>query len=108
MGRRVRCPCASLWRRPMTAPRVSTRPLRPVLGPRSDGSADHSRRPHSCSILGIDLVVGGHVAAYVAFLRGINLGNRRVKMADLARLFEEMEFGAVSTFIASGNVLFEN
>jgi uncharacterized protein (DUF1697 family) len=48
------------------------------------------------------------VAAYVAFLRGINLGNRRVKMADLARLFEEMEFGAVSTFIASGNVLFES
>ena len=48
------------------------------------------------------------MAAYVAFLRGINLGNRRVKMADLARLFEEMRFGAVSTFIASGNVLFES
>jgi uncharacterized protein (DUF1697 family) len=48
------------------------------------------------------------VAAYVAFLRGINLGNRRVKMAELARLFEEMNFGAVSTFIASGNVLFES
>ena len=43
---------------------------------------------------------------YVAFLRGINLGKRRIKMDDLRRLFEELNFGNVSTFIASGNVLF--
>jgi uncharacterized protein (DUF1697 family) len=48
------------------------------------------------------------MTAYVALLRGINLGNRRVKMAALAATFEEMGFGAVSTFIASGNVLFES
>jgi uncharacterized protein (DUF1697 family) len=48
------------------------------------------------------------MTAYVALLRGINLGNRRVKMATLAATFEEMGFGAVSTFIASGNVLFES
>jgi uncharacterized protein (DUF1697 family) len=48
------------------------------------------------------------MTTYVALLRGINLGNRHVKMATLAATFEEMGFGAVSTFIASGNVLFES
>jgi uncharacterized protein (DUF1697 family) len=48
------------------------------------------------------------VPQYVAFLRGINLGYRRVKMDRLAALFEAMGFRAVATFIASGNVLFES
>ena len=43
---------------------------------------------------------------YVAFLRGINLGNRRLTMSRLASLFEELKFGDVATFIASGNVVF--
>jgi uncharacterized protein (DUF1697 family) len=43
---------------------------------------------------------------YVAFLRGINLGKRRPPMARLRSLFEELGFGAVETFIASGNVIF--
>ena len=43
---------------------------------------------------------------YVALLRGINLGNRRLKMDRLRELFEELGFSSVSTFIASGNVLF--
>lgn len=43
---------------------------------------------------------------YIAFLRGMNLGNRRIKMDDLRRIFEEMKMGEVSTFIASGNVVF--
>ena len=45
---------------------------------------------------------------YVAFLRGINLGKRRIKMNELRALFEEMKFGGVKTFIASGNVIFES
>ena len=45
---------------------------------------------------------------YVALLRGINLGNRRMKMEQLKALFEEMKFSNVATFIASGNVLFES
>jgi len=45
---------------------------------------------------------------YIAFLRGINLGNRRLKMEQLKSLFEEMKFANVATFIASGNVLFES
>jgi uncharacterized protein (DUF1697 family) len=43
---------------------------------------------------------------YVALLRGINLGRRRVQMTRLRALFEELGFGAVETFIASGNVIF--
>jgi uncharacterized protein (DUF1697 family) len=43
----------------------------------------------------------------VAFLRGINVGGHRVKMDELRRLFEQMGFANVSTFIASGNVIFE-
>ena len=45
---------------------------------------------------------------YVALLRGINVGGRTlVKMADLKACFEKLGFAGVSTYIASGNVLFE-
>ena len=44
---------------------------------------------------------------YVAFLRAINVGGRRLKMDDLRGLFVEMGFGGVETFIASGNVIFD-
>lgn len=43
---------------------------------------------------------------YIAFLRAINVGKRRVKMNKLGALFGEMGLGDVSTFIASGNVIF--
>lgn len=43
---------------------------------------------------------------YVAFLRGINLGGRRIKNEDLRRHFEEIGFEEVATFRASGNVVF--
>jgi len=42
-----------------------------------------------------------------AFLGGINLGNRRVKMDELRRLFEALGLERVETFIASGNVVFD-
>jgi uncharacterized protein (DUF1697 family) len=45
---------------------------------------------------------------YFAFLRGINLGNRRLKMDRLKSLFEMLGYANVSTFIASGNVIFES
>jgi uncharacterized protein (DUF1697 family) len=45
---------------------------------------------------------------YVALLRGINVGgNNLIKMSDLKACFESAGFQDVSTFIASGNVLFE-
>lgn len=43
---------------------------------------------------------------YVALLRAINVGGHVVKMEKLRSLFEALEFTDVSTFIASGNVLF--
>lgn len=43
---------------------------------------------------------------YIAFLRGMNLGNRRLKMDVLRGLFEKLKFTGVETFIASGNVIF--
>ena len=46
---------------------------------------------------------------YVALLRGINVGGKTlIKMADLRACAEELGLGAVSTFIASGNLLFES
>ncbi len=45
---------------------------------------------------------------YVAFLRGINVGGKSmVKMADLKKLFESLEFTNVKTLLNSGNVIFE-
>ena len=44
----------------------------------------------------------------VAFLRGMNLGGRRVKNDELCACFEAMGFERVSAFLASGNVLFES
>ena len=45
---------------------------------------------------------------YVALLRGINVGGKTlVKMAELKACFEHLGFGEVSTYIASGNVLFD-
>jgi len=43
---------------------------------------------------------------YVAFLRGMNLGGRRIENAELRRHFDEIGFEQVATFRASGNVIF--
>lgn len=44
---------------------------------------------------------------YVAFLRGINLGNRRIKMDELRKVVEALGYDNVATYIASGNVIFD-
>ena len=44
---------------------------------------------------------------YAAFLRGVNLGKRTVKSAELKAAFEAMGFANVKTLLASGNVLFD-
>jgi uncharacterized protein (DUF1697 family) len=46
------------------------------------------------------------VDRYAAFLRGMNLGNRRIKNDELRRHFEAMGLEEVTTFRASGNVIF--
>lgn len=45
---------------------------------------------------------------YIAFLRAINISGRFVKMARLREIFESMGFTDVTTYIQSGNVLFQS
>lgn len=42
----------------------------------------------------------------MAFLRGMNLGKRRIKNDELRAEFEALGFEDVATFRASGNVIF--
>lgn len=44
---------------------------------------------------------------YAAFLRGINVGGHKALKQQLITAFEETGFDEVSTFRASGNVMFE-
>jgi len=44
--------------------------------------------------------------AYVALLRGINLGGRRIPMPELASMFVRAGCSEARTYIASGNVVF--
>ena len=47
------------------------------------------------------------MSTWFAFLRGINLGKRQVKMAELRSCLEAAGFAAVKTVVASGNVRLE-
>ena len=45
---------------------------------------------------------------YIALLRGINAGTlRRVEMGTLRQLFERLGYTQVSSYLNSGNILFE-
>jgi uncharacterized protein (DUF1697 family) len=43
-----------------------------------------------------------------AFLRGINLNGKTVKMAELKTVLEKLKLKKVKTLLASGNVIFES
>lgn len=46
---------------------------------------------------------------YISILRGINVGGqRKIPMADLKSLYEDLGFKEVITYIQSGNVIFES
>ena len=47
------------------------------------------------------------MARYVALLRAVNVGGRRMPMAELRGLAEEIGLADPKTFIQSGNLLFE-
>jgi uncharacterized protein (DUF1697 family) len=47
------------------------------------------------------------MAKLIAFLRAINVGGHTVKMDALQGLFAQLGLESVTTFIASGNVIFE-
>jgi uncharacterized protein (DUF1697 family) len=46
------------------------------------------------------------VTRYVAFLRAVNLGKRRVAMATAREALERLGYGDVGSFVNSGNLLF--
>lgn len=49
------------------------------------------------------------MAIFLSILRGINVsGHKQIKMADLKVLYESLGFKNVTTYIQSGNVIFEN
>lgn len=48
------------------------------------------------------------MSRYVAFLRGMNLGGRRIKNDDLCDIFRSWGAQNVSAFLASGNVIFDS
>lgn len=47
------------------------------------------------------------VTTRIAFLRAVNLGKRTVRMARLVELFDQLGYDDVSTYINSGNVVFD-
>jgi len=48
------------------------------------------------------------VTRYAGFLRGVNVGGVNLKMAEVAKAFEEAGFTNVRTILASGNVLLDS
>ena len=48
------------------------------------------------------------MTTYVALLRGVNVGGRIIKMADLKLCFEKAGFQNVRTVLQTGNVIFES
>ena len=42
----------------------------------------------------------------ISMLRGVNLGNRRMKMETLRGMYEALKFEDVRTYVQSGNVIF--
>ena len=46
------------------------------------------------------------MTAYVALLRAVNVGGRKLAMADLKRIADEAGLKKAKTFIASGNLVF--
>lgn len=48
------------------------------------------------------------MSAFISLLRGINVGRQNaIRMADLKRLYESLGFSGVTTYVQSGNVVFE-
>lgn len=45
---------------------------------------------------------------FISILRGINVGGKKVLMADLKALYEGLKFKDIITYIQSGNVIFKS
>jgi len=48
------------------------------------------------------------MTTYISILRGINVGGaKKIMMGDLKMLYEELGFGNITTYIQSGNIIFQ-
>lgn len=45
--------------------------------------------------------------AYIALLRGVNVGGKTLKMELVRKAFEELGFSAVRSYVQSGNIIFK-
>lgn len=49
------------------------------------------------------------MTTYISILRGINVGgHRKILMAELRKMYEQLDFTQVKSYIQSGNVVFES
>jgi len=48
------------------------------------------------------------MTTYISMIRGINVGGKRIKMADLRDIYDSLGFESVKTYIQSGNVIFKS
>jgi len=48
------------------------------------------------------------MSTYISLIRGINIGGKRIKMAELRDIYISMGFKQVKTYIQSGNVIFKS
>ena len=48
------------------------------------------------------------MTTYISMIRGINIGSKRIKMADLRDIYMSLGFNPVKTYIQSGNVIFKS
>jgi len=88
---------------------------------RTDGPASHGvestaatqydsgvgGKPRRAKVASVHAVPNTEGTRVVAFLRGMNLGKRRITNADLCRAFSAMGFANVVPFLASGNVIID-
>lgn len=57
----------------------------------------------------MDLFLYNDTMKYIALLRGVNVGGKnKVAMSDLRACFESLGFESVTTYINSGNVVFDS
>ncbi len=73
---------------------------RVIRGNESDGSPRATRRELSVSTEDVPAS-----SCHAVFLRAINVGNRRITMADLRSVFAEVGYPGVATLQAAGNVI---
>ena len=67
-------------------------------------TATRRARPHLSPAPG--MLFG--MTRYIALLRGINVGGRTIKSAELSEVFRSLGYDAVKTVLASGNVVFQS